>query len=149
MKKILAGLVLLFAASTASAFDVGVGMNRDFSGDNRNSYALTVGQKFGKFGLQGGFENFAKGNDQSRWSLLGSYDVVSFGKYGALAVKGGGAYLHNQNLSDGYALLAGLGYTNPITKQWAGTIDYRYQWGQNRVDQFNGGTLGAGLKYSF
>jgi len=149
MKKILAALALLFVATTASALDFGVGLNRDFAGDNRNAYALTLGQKFGKFGLQGGYENFSRGNDQSRWSLLGSYDVASLGKYGTFAVKGGGAYLNNQIGSDGYAMLAGLGYTIPITKQWAGTVDYRYQWGQDRVKAFDGGTLGAGLKYSF
>lgn len=149
MKKILAALALTAVTSMASAADFGLVVNRDSAGTNRNSFGATIGQKFGKVGVEGGFERFSRGNDQDRWSLLGSYDVVKFGKTAALSVKGGGAYLNNQHGKDGYALLAGAGLTVPLTKSLAATVDYRYQWGQERVKMFNGSTVGAGLKYSF
>ena len=45
--------------------------------------------------------------------------------------------------------LVGAGVSYPLTKQVSATADYSYQFGQKRVDQFNGNTVAVGLKYSF
>jgi len=153
MKKILAALALLAASTAVSAVDFGLQLNRDYGYKdfNRNGFGATIGQKFGKLGVEGGFERFANGQDQDRWSLLAGYDVVTFGKAlpTTLVVKGGAAYLNNQYAKDGMAWLLGTGLNIPLSKQFAVTVDYRYQWGQSRVSSYDGSTLGAGLKYSF
>lgn len=152
MKKIVAGLALatlLTVSTAAQALDIGVTGNRDFAGNDRNSLGLTVGQKFGSIGLQVGVERFQRGNDQDRWSLIGSYDVVKFGKVATLSAKGGAAYLNNRVGADGYAWVAGVGLDVPLTKTISWTVDYRHQWGQNRVEQFNGNTIGTGIKFTF
>ena len=149
MKKILVAVALSVASTVAPAADFGLVVNRDFSGADRNSMGITVGQKLGPFGVQGGFERFSRFNDQDRWSLVGSYDAVKFGSVATLSVKGGAAYLNNEHSRDGYALTAGLGLDVPLTKSIAWTVDYRHQWGQDRVKQFNGNTLGTGVKFSF
>jgi opacity protein-like surface antigen len=149
MKKFLAAVLLAVASTVASATDFGLVWNRDFSGTDRNAVGATIGQKFGSWGVQAGFERFQKFNNQDRWSLVGSYDVVKFSDVATLSVKGGGAYLANQNQADGFAWIAGAGLDIPLTKTIAWTIDYKYQWGQDRVKMFNGNTLGTGVKFSF
>jgi hypothetical protein len=149
MRKFLAAVALAIVSTVASAADFGLVLNRDYSGTDRNAVGITVGQKFGSWGVQGGYEKFQRFNDQSRWSLLGSYDVVKFSDFATLAVKGGGAYLNNQTGADGFALVGGLGLDVPLTKQISWTIDYKHQWGQNRVKQFDGNTFGTGVKFSF
>lgn len=149
MKKILMLAAMLLVSATASATDFGLVSNRNFAGTDRTGFGLTLGQKFGIVGVEAGYEKQNLGVDQTRWSLLGSYDVVSFEKRATLAVKGGAAYLDNQSGKDGYAWLVGTGLTVPLTSKLSATLDYRYQWGQDRVKSFDGATIGAGLKYSF
>jgi outer membrane autotransporter protein len=79
---------------------------------------------------------------------MGSYDVAKVGT-ATVAVKAGVAYLDQKNAKDGYAGLVGAGVSIPVTKQVAATVDYRYQAGQSRVNNLDGSTVSAGLKYSF
>lgn len=140
---------LLAASGIASAIEVGINAGRTFASDDRNSTGITIGQKTGAVGIEAGFDAFRSGVDQNRWSLIGSYDVTKVAG-ATVAVKAGGAWLDNKGTtSDGYAALVGAGASYPITKQLALTADYKYQVGQKRVDQFNGGNIAAGLKYSF
>jgi len=140
---------LLAASGIASAIEVGINAGRTFASDDRNSTGITIGQKTGAVGIEAGFDAFRSGVDQNRWSLIGSYDVTKVAG-ATVAVKAGGAWLDNKGTtSDGYTALVGAGASYPITKQLALTADYKYQIGQKRVDQFNGGNIAAGLKYSF
>lgn len=148
MKKLL--FVVLFAISgLASAADLGVVYNRDYAGSDRNAVGLTLGKSLGAYGVTAGAERFSKGNnDQNRYSLVASYDLTKIGS-ATVSVKAGAAYLDNQIGASGYAALAGVGISIPVAKAVAVTVDARHQAGQNRVESFNGNTLGLGLKYSF
>lgn len=149
MKKAIVALALLLAAGSASALDLGVGLNRDYAGNDRNAPAFTLGKKFGAVGVVGGYERFTAGpNNQNRYSLVGTYDVVKLGS-ATVNVNAGGAYLNNQLGSNGYALLVGTGVTIPLDKKLAVTFDLRRQIGQDRVSGFDGNTIGTGLKFSF
>jgi hypothetical protein len=148
MKKILFATLATMALS-ASAVEVGVNGTRDYSGTDRTGYGVTVGEKFGKFGAEVGYNKFTQGsNDQDRYSLVGSYDVAKVGPV-TLAVKGGVAYLDNQTGVNGYAVTAGVGASVPVYKNLAATVDYRRQEGQSRVNAFDGNQIAVGLKYAF
>lgn len=149
MKKVILATVLSLAASAALAVEVGVNGSYDFD-SSRPGAGVTVGQKFGKFGVTGGFDRYTKGTDTDKWSLVGSYDVFTVGK-ATVAAKAGAAYINNtgNTLKDGYAALVGAGVSYPITKELAGTVDYRYQAGQSKINSQNGSTVSAGIKYSF
>ena len=148
MKKILFATLATLALS-ASAVEVGVNGLRDYSGTDRTGYGVTVGEKFGKFGAEVGYNKFTQGtNDQNRYSVVGSYDVAKVGPV-TIAVKAGVAYLDNQTTSNGYALTAGVGASVPVYKNLSATIDYRRQEAQNRVNAFDGNQVAVGLKYAF
>lgn len=150
MKKYLISALLAVAAvGSASALEVGVSGGRLLDKTNRNVFGVSVGQKVGKFGLTGSVDRTAVGAlDQNRFKLVGSYDVVKLGGV-AVSAKAGAAYLHNQNATSGYALVAGVGVDVPVTKNVSLVADYSYQFGQNRVDDFNGPTVTVGAKYTF
>jgi outer membrane autotransporter protein len=150
MKLKMALAAVLFAVGTAQAVEVGINGSRDYGyTPDTSGYGVTVGQKFGAMGITAGWDRYTRSsNDQNKWSLVGSYDVVKVGQ-ATVAVKGGAAYLDNNKEADGYALLVGAGVSYPLTKQLAATADYRYQVGQDRVKQFDGNTVAVGLKYSF
>lgn len=141
---------MLLAVSSAMAVEVGVNGSYDFgSPTERPGAGITVGQKFGKFGVTAGFDRYTKTTDQDKYSLVGSYDVATIAKT-TIAVKAGAAYISNTgNVADGYAALVGVGASYPITKAVSLTADYRYQAGQSRINQFDGSTVALGAKYSF
>ena len=149
MKKVLFATLATLALS-ASAIEVGVNGTRDYSGAaDRTVYGVTLGTKFGEFGVEAGYNRFVQGtNDQDRYSLVGSHDVTKVGPV-TVALKGGVAYLMNQTGADGYAVTAGLGGSVPVAKNLAATLDWRRQQGQKNVNAFDGSQVSAGLKYSF
>jgi len=149
MKKFAIATVIALAASAASALEVGVTTARDYAGTNRNAVGLTVGQKLGAATVTAGFDRATLGtNDQDRYSLVAGVDVAKLGPV-SVAVKGGAAYLNNQTGQDGYAALVGVGATLPVNKKVALTLDATRQYGQDRVSQFDGNRVTAGVKYSF
>lgn len=150
MKKILIATAIALAATAASALEVGVTTTRDYSGaENRNSGGVTVGQKFGAVGLTAGFERFIAGaNDQDRYSVVAGYDVAKI-KTATVAVKTGVAYLNNQTGANGYAMTVGAGVSVPVTKQVSVGLDVARQYGQDRVNQFDGNRVTAGVTYRF
>ena len=141
---------MALAVTTANAVEVGVNGSYDFgSPTERPGAGITIGEKFGKFGVTAGFDRYTKTTDQDKYSLVGSYDVATIAKT-TVAVKAGAAYLSNTGgVADGYAALVGVGASYPITKAVSLTADYRYQAGQSRVNQFDGSTVALGAKYSF
>ena len=149
MKKVLFATLATLALS-ASAIEVGVNGTRDYSGAaDRTGYGVTLGTKFGAFGVEAGYNRFVQGtNDQDRYSLVGSHDVTKVGPV-TVALKGGVAYLMNQTGADGYAVTAGVGASVPVVKNLAATVDYRRQEGQSRVNAFDGNQIAVGLKYAF
>ena len=149
MKKFAIASLLALAAVSASAVEVGVTGTRDYSGDNRNFGGVTIGQKYGAVGVTAGFERSTVGtNDQDRYSLVGSYDVAKFGPV-TVAPRVGVAFLDNETTSNGYALTVGVGASVPVTKQVSVGLAVDRQYGQERVDQFNGNRVTASVKYAF
>ena len=150
MKKILIATAIALAATAASALEVGVTTTRDYSGaDNRNSGGVTIGQRFGTMSLTAGAERFTRGaTDQDRYSLVAGYDVAKLGT-ATVAVKTGVAYLNNQTGEDGYAMTVGAGVSMPITKQISVGLDLARQYGQDRVNQFDGNRVTVGATYRF
>ena len=147
MKKLVL-VAALMAAFSAQAVEVGVNGSTDTANTDRTGYGVTVGQKFDKVGVTAGFDRYSTGVDLNKYTLMGSYDVAKVGT-ATIAVKAGVAYLDQKNAKDGYAGLVGAGVSIPVTKQVAATVDYRYQAGQSRVNNLDGSTVSAGLKYSF
>lgn len=147
MKKVIF-IAALFAATAASAVELGINASRDMANTDRNGYGITLGQKFDKVGVTAGFDRYTTGTDLNKYSLVGSYDVATVGS-ATIAVKAGVAYLDQKNTTDGYAALVGAGVSYPLSKQVALTADYRYQAGQSKVSSLDGSTISAGLKYAF
>jgi hypothetical protein len=149
MKKIAIATVSALAATAASALEVGVTTARDYAGDNRNAAGITVGQKFGAVYMTAGFDRATLGtNDQDRYSVVAGVNVAKLGPV-TVGVRAGGAYLNNQTGADGYAAVVGVGASVPVTKQVSLTVDVTRQYGQDRVQSFDGDRVTAGVKYRF
>jgi opacity protein-like surface antigen len=139
-------------------------------GQDRTEYGLTVGERFGRTTLTAGIatstggspvtkatDGAFKSHRQNRYSLTAGYDLT---KIGAVTVtpKVGVAYLDNSqnsyshsngNIASGYAMTVGLGASIPVTKQISVGLDYSRQYGQDRVQSFDGDRLTAGVVYKF
>lgn len=149
MKKFAIASMLAVAALSASAVEVGVTATRDYSGDNRNFGGVTLGQKYGAVGLTAGAERSSVGgNDQNRYSLVAGYDVAKAGVF-TITPKVGVAYLDNQAGSNGYAMTVGAGVSVPVTQKVTVGLDVARQYGQDRVNQFDGNRVTVSTKYSF
>ena len=149
MKKSILAVSLMAVIGSAQSVEVGVNVTKDYSGTDRNSQGITVGQKLGSVTATLGYDQFTKGkNNQDRYSLVAAYDVAKVGPV-QVSVKSGAAMLDNQTGKDGYAVTGGVGLSYPIVKNVAATVDYRYQIGQSRVSSFDGNSIGAGVKVSF
>lgn len=149
MKKLLVLAVLASAIGMASATDIGVHgtHNPDSSAD---SVGVTLGQKFGAYGIEAGFDRSVRGTTTtSKYSVVGSYDVLSFHSL-TIAPKIGAAFINPSNSGvNGYAATVGVGASYPLTSKVSIVADYAYQRGQDRVRDFNGNLFSAGVKYSF
>jgi hypothetical protein len=150
MKKIAIASLIALAATAASALEIGTTVTRDQSGaTDRNGGGVTVGQTFGANTVTAGFERQTAGrNDQDRYSLVVGREVVRI-KTASVAVKGGVAYLNNQTGQDGYAMTVGAGVSVPLTKQVSLGLDVARQYGQERVQAFDGTRVTAGLNFRF
>lgn len=150
MKKIAIASLIALAAVAASAMEVGVSAVRDYAGEpNRSGAGLSLTQRYGAVGVTAGFERFTKGtNDQDRYSLVAGYDVAKIGPV-TVTPKVGAAYLSNQVGENGYAMTVGVGASVPVTKKVSLGVDVARQYGQDRVEQFNGNRVTVGLNYKF
>ena len=148
MKKLIA-TALILAAGAASALEVGVTGTRDYAGTDRNGGGITIGQNFGGVGVTAGFERFTSGsNDQDRYSVVAGYDVAKFGPV-TVTPKVGAVYLNNQTSSNGYALTVGVGASVPVAQKISLGLDYARQYGQDRVNSFDGNRVTVSARYAF
>lgn len=148
MKKLAIIAVLATAVTSASALEVGV-RGTHSSGADVTSVGATLGQKFGKFGAELGYDRSTRGTGNlNKWSLVGSYDVVKFGPM-TVAAKAGVATLDPSLGRSGGAVLAGVGVSYPLMKNVALVGDYYYQKGADRVRATDGNYFSFGAKYSF
>ena len=149
--KLILASALMAVAGVVSAVEVGVTAQRDYSQNpDRNGWGLTLGEKFGKTSITGGFERYTQNsNDTNRYSLVAGYDVAKFGDL-TITPKLGVAFIDPSTTSTGWQGSVGVGASYSLTKNVSLTADYRYQTAlQTRVDNFNGNVITGGLKYSF
>jgi len=148
MKKLAIIAILATATGLASAADIGARFEHN-SGNDTSGFGVTVGQKFGAVGVEAAVDRSAVASrDVNRYSLVGSYDLTKV--YGVtVAAKAGVAFVDALGQKHGGALLGGVGVSYPVTKKISLVADYAYQQGQERVSEWNGNTVSAGLKYSF
>lgn len=131
------------------------------NGTDRTEYGITVGEKFGKVGITAGFARSNGGTPvtiptdgpykdqvQDRYSLVAGYDIAKIASI-TITPKLGVAYLNNARDTDGYVMTVGAGASVPLTKQVSLGLDVARQYGQDRVNQFNGTRITAGVSYRF
>lgn len=147
MKKLAIIAALMAVTGVASATDLGVRGGRNFGSDT-NNFGVTLGQQFGKFGAELAFDRGTSPVSGNRYSLIGSYDVVKYRNV-TFTVKAGAAIVEPSYTESSYAGIVGVGISYPVYKNVSLVADYSYQHGQNRVSQFDGNALTAGIKYSF
>lgn len=150
MKKLVIASLVALAATTASAWDLGVSASRDFSGTDHDSVGVTFGKTYSNgVGFAAGFARDAtKLSDQDRYSLTGSYDVVKFGG-STVSVKAGSVFMANSVGANGSALVVGAGLKVPLTNTVSATFDASRQYGQDRVKQYDGNRVTVGVSYNF
>jgi opacity protein-like surface antigen len=150
MMKSMLVTALALASIGASAADVGVfGGYEETSKVVNHSYGVTVGQKFGSVGLAVEADRSTRQKAQNnRVGVVASYDVATV--WGVtLSPKAGVVSLDPEKGPEGFGVVAGLGAELPLGKNLAVTLDYRYQWGQDRVDVLDSNRVFAGVKYRF
>jgi len=150
MKKII--FALLLALSSASyAVELGVvgtyNLNTTTAGEG-----ITLGEKFGNWGLQYGFFNSAsnKGLWQHKSSFTGNYTFYTVDKF-SFNVKLGVADITKQgSTADGWTTLSGLGTSYAIAPQTKLTLDFIHQYTNDRVmSAYNANIIQSGIKVSF
>jgi hypothetical protein len=57
--------------------------------------------------------------------------------------------LNPEKGAEGFGAVAGVGAELPVGTRLALTLDYRYQWGQDRVGLLDGNRVYAGVKFKF
>lgn len=140
---------LAMAAVSAFATDVGVRLSHTTSTDASPAVGVTLGQKFGAYGVEGSFDRSTVGPvNLNKYGVVGSYDIAKFGSV-TVAPKIGVVYIDPSIGRSGTALTVGVGASYPLTKQVSLTADYAYQRGQNSVRPYNGNYFAVGAKYSF
>jgi predicted porin len=151
-----------YAKNSASrAHEPIIGPMQWSNGTDRTEYGITVGEKFGKVGLTAGFARSNGGTPitiptdgpyrdqvQDRYSLTAGYDITKVGPV-TITPKVGVSYLNNARDTDGYAMTVGIGASIPVTKQVNLGVDVARQYGQERVNQYDGNRVIASLKYRF
>ena len=149
MKKLAIASIIAIAATSASALEIGANVGRSVASE-RNTFGLTLGHRVhDRVTVTAGYDREYKGaDDQHRFSLLSSYDVVTVGPV-TFDVRGGVAYLENEVTDDGVAALVGVGLTLPIDKNTDFTASLVHQQAEGSVKGYNGNRVAVGVKYSF
>jgi hypothetical protein len=154
MKKLFTALLLTTLTGLVAAADFGVYGGRLFASGSQdiNTVGLSVGQQFGKVGVQGTFDrSTTNAVDLDRYTVSSSYDLVKLG-VAQTNVRVGYVYLDPRGAtagSSGSAGFVGAGIAYPITKQIKLVADYAYQKGNSTVKAYDGSVVTAGIKYSF
>ena len=154
MKKVLLALAVTFGfMGTASAVNFGVNGGVMTGGNDGGIAGVTVGEKWGKIGVDAGFaRGWGQDTTQDRWTLIAGYDVAKVAGV-TVTPKVGYGYIDNSNTTIANAApsasvaIVGLGGSLPITKSISATADYAYQFSGSSNNNAN--VITGGLKYSF
>ena len=154
MKKVLFALALSMGLiGTASAVNFGVNGGVMTGGNDGGLAGVTVGEKWGKIGVDAGFaRGWGQDTTSDRWTLVAGYDVAKLGSV-TVTPKVGYGYIDNSNTTiannspSASVAIVGLGGSLPITKKISATADYAYQFSGSSNNNAN--VITAGLKYRF
>jgi outer membrane autotransporter protein len=154
MKKVLLALAVTFGfMGTASAVNFGVNGGVMTGGNDGGIAGVTVGEKWGKIGVDAGFaRGWGQDTTQDRWTLIAGYDVAKLGSV-TVTPKVGYGYIDNSNTTiannspSASVAIVGLGGSVPITKNISATADYAYQFSGSSNNNAN--VITGGLKYRF
>jgi hypothetical protein len=154
MKKVLVAFALSMGLiGTALAVNFGVNGGVMTGGNDGGIAGVTVGEKWGKIGVDAGFaRGWGQDTTQDRWTLVAGYDVARVAGV-TVTPKVGYGYIDNSNTTiannspSASVAIVGLGGSLPITKQISATADYAYQFSGSSNNNAN--VITAGLKYSF
>lgn len=149
MKKLVIMAAMALAAVSVSATEVGIRLGHSTGEGSTTSAGVTLGQKFGDYGVEGSFDRTTIGSvNMNRYGVVGSYDIAKIGDV-TISPKIGFVHVDPSVGRSGQAVTAGVGASYPLTKQVSLTADYFYQRGQGRVSGYDGNYFLAGVKYSF
>ena len=147
MSKLVIMAALAVAAATAGATEIGMRYGSN-SNTETESTGITLNQQFGTVGAELSYDRALTNAQNDRYMALATYDITKFGDM-TLTAKGGAAYIDGTNGVNGYAGVLGAGVSYPVTKTVKLVADYRYQFGQERVNAFNGNSVSVGVKFAF
>ena len=144
-------IFLLFISGLAQAVELGLVGTYNFNTTTVGE-GVTVGQKFGDWGIQYGFFNSVnnKGLWQHKSSFTGSYTFYTVDKV-SFNVKAGVAYITKQaSTADGWTSITGLGTSYAIAPQTKLTLDFIHQYSNDSVmSVYNANIVQTGIKISF
>jgi len=149
----MSAIALTMISMNVNSADISVGTGRDFTQD-KTSLNLSVSQSVGPVQVVGELEYFYDKsfsrlrNDQYRFSISAKKDFYKIEKV-KFYTKSGLSFIDNENRPDGYAFFAGLGLEYPLTKNTSFVTEVKRQFGQDRVEMYNGNTISGGLKFTF
>jgi len=147
MKKTLF-VILATISVAASAVEVGItGSNTQTA--NRYGYGINVSKNLSGIDFIAGLTQFYRESDhQTRFSLTASKEVFKLGKMGFSGRIGSG-YLINQQAEDGLIGTIGVGANLPINKTVSFGVSVDRQYGQDKINSFDGNIVTAGFKFGF
>lgn len=115
----------------------------------QNPVGITLGTKYDKFGVETSFDRATSGPvNINQYGLIGSYDVYTF-KGVTFSAKAGTAYVTPSVGNSGWFGIVGAGASYNINPKVALVADYSYQNGSTSLNNYNGGLVSVGAKYSF
>lgn len=148
MKKLAIMTILVAATGIASAADLGLRLGRN-TGTETNNVGLTLGQRIAGLDTELAFDRSTVGTvNVNRFSVVGSYELAKVSNL-TISAKAGAAFIDPSVGAAGYAGLVGVSASYPLTKTTSLVVDYGYQRGQDRVSNYNGNTVSAGIKVAF
>ncbi len=145
MKKAFISLTIFTAVSSANALDFGTSYGRDITNDT-NGYGIQVSESWNRWSLTAQADRFESNQDQV--SVLAGYQIAKIWKL-IIDAQAGAAYIQADNSKDGLTSVVGLSASVPIIKNISVTGDIRRQIGQASMKQYDGTSLGVGIKYKF
>jgi hypothetical protein len=145
MKKAFISLTIFTAVSSANALDFGTSYSRDITNDT-NGYGIQVSESWNRWSLTAQADRFESNQDQV--SVLAGYQIAKIWKL-IIDAQAGAAYIQADNSKDGLTSVVGLSASVPIIKNISVTGDIRRQIGQASMKQYDGTSLGVGIKYKF
>jgi hypothetical protein len=148
MKKSLISLAILATVSAANAVEFGVGYTRDITNEI-NGYGVSVTQSWKKWSLGAQADRFeVVGGNQDQFTVVAGHEIAKVHKL-VIDAHAGATYIQSEVGKDGLVPVAGLSVSYPIIKNMSIAADVRRAIRIEDLKQYEGTSLGVGIKYKF